>query len=69
MIKKGTEVTWKWGNGSAQGKVEEVFHEDVSRRIDGNTIKRKAGRDDPAYMIKQDNGQMVIKSCTEVARK
>lgn len=69
MIRKGTEVKWNWGNGSAHGTVEEVFHEDVSRRIDGNTVKREASEDEPAYMIKQEDGQQVLKSSSEVSRK
>ncbi len=30
MIQKGTKVTWKWGNGAAEGKVKEVFERTIS---------------------------------------
>jgi len=68
LIRKGTKVEWKWGQGSASGKVSEVFHEDVSRKINGNQVKREATKDEPAYLIKQDDGQKVLKSKSEIKR-
>lgn len=68
MIRKNTIVEWKWGNGSAKGKVSEIFREPVSRTIRGNTVKRAASEDNPAYLILQDDGQEVLKSRSEVKR-
>lgn len=68
MIKKGTEVKWKWGDGTAKGEVQEVFHSDVERTINGNEVKREASQDSPAYLIKQDDGSRVLKSSDEVSR-
>ncbi len=68
MIKQGTKVEWKWGEGKASGEVAEVYHSDISKQIDGETIKRKASQDDPAYLIKQEDGQRVLKSRSEVER-
>ena len=68
MIKKGTEVKWKWGDGTAKGEVQEVFHGDVERTIDGNKVKREASQDSPAYLIMQDDGSRVLKSSDEVSR-
>jgi len=68
MIKSGTKVKWKWGNGYAEGKVEEVHHSDVSKQINGNTVNREASQKEPAYFIKQDDGQGVLKSSSEVQR-
>ena len=68
MIRKGTSVEWDWGNGTAKGTVDEIFHDDVERTIDGNTVSRTASDDEPAYLIKQDDGQRVLKSSTEVRR-
>lgn len=66
MIKKGSDVKWKWGKGFAKGTVQETFHEDVERTINGNTVKREASQDNPAYLIKQNDGQRVLKSSSEV---
>ncbi len=68
MIREGTRVQWAWGDGHAAGEVEEVFHESVSRTIDGNEVKREASEDDPAYLIRQEDGQRVLKSASEVER-
>lgn len=68
MICEGTRVSWAWGNGRAEGEVQEIFHEPVSRTIDGNEVKRSASEDDPAYLIRQDDGQRVLKSDSEVLR-
>ncbi|MEA3533678.1 DUF2945 domain-containing protein [Rhizobium sp. CC-YZS058] len=64
--RKGASVSWKWGNGTAKGKVEESFTEDVERTIKGSRIKRKATKDDPAYLIKQEDGDKVLKSHSEL---
>jgi len=68
MIREGTKISWKWGNGRATGQVEEVFHEPVTKTIDGNEVKRTASENDPAYLIRQDDGQRVLKSASEVER-
>ena len=41
MIKEGTKVTWKWGNGTAEGKVKSTFTKEVTRTIEGNEVTRK----------------------------
>ena len=64
--RKGASVSWKWGNGTAKGKVEESFTEDVERTIKGSKIKRKATKDDPASLIKQEDGDKVLKSHSEL---
>ena len=69
MIKEGTEVKWKWGNGTASGTVDKVYMSDVNITIDGNKVEREASQDSPAYLIKQDDGQKVVKSKSEVSRK
>jgi hypothetical protein len=68
MIRSSTRVQWVWGSGQATGTVQTVFHETVTRRIDGSDITRKGSRDTPAYLIEQDNGQRVLKLATEVER-
>ena len=64
----GTKVEWEWGNGKATGKVDESFTKDVTRTIDGNEVTRKASEDSPAYLIKQDDGDQVLKSHSEIQK-
>ena len=68
MIRKGTEVRWTWGNGSATGRVEERFTRDVSRTIKGATITRHGTSDNPALLIRQEDGDHVLKLKSEVER-
>lgn len=62
----GTRVEWEWGNGTAEGEIQERFTDDVTRQIDGNEVKRNASTDDPAYLIEQDDGSRVLKSHSEL---
>lgn len=64
----GTKVEWNWGNGTGTGTIQEVFTEDVTRTIKGNEVSRKASQDSPAYMIKQEDGDRVLKSHSELSK-
>ncbi|MGE6742778.1 DUF2945 domain-containing protein [Allorhizobium pseudoryzae] len=65
-INKGDDVAWSWGRGTAEGTVTDTFTEDVTRTIKGKKIKRKADEKEPAYLIKQEDGNRVLKSASEV---
>lgn len=66
ILGKGQRVKWKWGTGEAEGVVDEVFTSKVTRTIKGKGITRKASRDKPAYLIRQDDGDRVLKSAGEL---
>ena len=66
MIKKGTQVKWKWGNGSAEGKVEKTYTEKVTKTIKGNEVTREGEEGNKALYIKQEDGSAVLKSESEV---
>lgn len=68
MFRKGTKVEWNWSGSTATGKITEIFTDDVERTIKGSKIKRKASKDDPAYMIEQEDGDRVLKSKSEIKR-
>jgi hypothetical protein len=68
MIREGTKVSWSWGNGTGTGKVVERFTGDVSRKIKGSEVTRHASADEPAFLIRQDDGDEVLKSITEIER-
>jgi hypothetical protein len=65
-IRKGTEVEWKYGSSKAEGKVEQKFTKEVTRKIKGKEVTRKATNDNPAYLVKQDDGTKVLKSGSEL---
>ncbi|AWX43343.1 hypothetical protein HME9304_00331 [Flagellimonas maritima] len=68
MIREGTEVKWKWGNGHATGKVEKTYEESVTRKIEGSEVTRNGSSDDKALFIKQEDGSEVLKLESEVER-
>lgn len=69
IIRKGSKVTWKWGSSTAEGKVAEVHREKVTRQIKGEKITRDGSKDDPAYLIEQEDGGKVLKLRSEVKAK
>jgi len=68
MIRKGTEVKWKWGSGHATGKVEDTYTESITKTIKGSEVTRNGSEDDKALLIKQDDGDKVLKLESEVER-
>ena len=67
-VKKGDEVTWKFGKGKAEGTVTEVHQDDVEKTTQGVKVKRKGSAGKPALVIKQGS-KKVVKSATEVTKK
>jgi len=68
MIKEGTKVKWKWGNGTAEGKVQSTFTKEITRTIEGNEVTRKGEEGNKALYIKQEDGSAVLKLESEVER-
>ena len=68
MIQKGSTVKWKWGNGSAQGKVKETYSEKVTKTIDGSEITRNGEEGNKALLIEQEEGGQVLKLEEEVEK-
>lgn len=68
MIREGTEVKWKWGQGYGQGKVEETYRESVTKTLQGSEVTRKGSPDDKALLIQQKDGDRVLKLESEVER-
>ncbi len=68
-VKKDDQVEWKYGKSKATGKVAEVHKDDVSKKVQGKTVKRKGSAQEPALVIKQDNEKEVIKSASEVTKQ
>ncbi len=68
MIRKGTLVKWSWGNGLAEGKVQETYTSKITKTIKGSEVTRNGEKDNKALYIKQDDGDYVLKSENEVER-
>ena len=65
-MKKGDEVTWKWGKSQAEGQIVKKHDKPVSKTIKGAKVKRNVSKQEPAYEIEQKNGSKVLKSESEL---
>ena len=59
-------VKWDWGNGTAKGQITERFEREVTRTLQGSEIPKQGSEDNPAYLIKQDDGDEVLKLGSEI---
>ncbi|OWP62444.1 DUF2945 domain-containing protein [Hymenobacter amundsenii] len=66
-MRKGTQVTWKYGTGTATGKIEETHKDSITRTLKGSEITRNGTPENPAYLIVQENGDKVLKLKSEVS--
>ena len=62
----GDHVAWNWGAGTGEGRITERFEKDVTRKIKGTDVKRTATPSEPAFLIRQADGDEVLKSVTEL---
>jgi phage-related protein (TIGR01555 family) len=62
----GATVSWQWGEGTAYGKVAEVFPRRVQRTIQGSKVVRRGTEDNPALLIEQEDGSTALKLASEV---
>lgn len=68
MIRKGTSVKWAWGNGTAEGTVQETYISKTTKTIKGTKVTREGKKGNKALYIEQNDGDHVLKSENEVER-
>ncbi len=64
---KGSSVKWAWGAHEAHGEVVEKFERRVQRTLKGERVVRKASPEEPAYLIRQADGDRVLTSQSELS--
>jgi hypothetical protein len=67
-IQAGDHVAWQWGQGLAQGTVDEVHFEPTSITTKDTTVSRNGSEDDPAVVVRSNKGVKVLKLLHEVQR-
>ena len=60
-------VEWEWGNGTASGQIKERFEREVTRTLKGSEVTKDGTEDNPAYLIKQEDGDEVLKRGSELS--
>lgn len=66
VMKKGDKVHWNWGKSEAEGVIKEKSEKTITKKIKGTEVKRKASKEESAYVIEQQNGNEVLKSESEI---
>ncbi len=62
-------VKWDWGDGTAKGQVKERFEREVTRTLQGSEVTRNGDSENPAYLIRQDDGSEVLKRGSELQNR
>mgnify|MGYP000221023775 CR=1 FL=1 len=62
-------VQWDWGNGTAKGQIKERFEREVTRTLQGTEVTKDGDGDNPAYLIKQEDGDEVLKRGSELSEQ
>ena len=65
--RSGQYVTWNWGNGTAKGQIAERFERKVTRTLKRSEVTRDGSAENPAYLIKQEDGDEVLKLGSELS--
>ena len=65
-LHKGAKVSWNWAGNTAEGMIVERFTDKVTRTIKGTEVTRNASQEEPAFLIRQDDGDEVLKSASEL---
>lgn len=68
MIREGSRVKWKWGTGTATGKVISCYTKKVNKEIEGSKITRNGEEGNKALFIEQEDGSKVLKLESEVQK-
>ncbi len=62
----GARVAWSWNGRVAEGVIQKVFTHRLERTMAGATVTQDACRRDPAYLIKRDDGETLLKNFSEL---
>lgn len=65
--RKGANVSWNWGSGTAKGKIEERFDRRVQRTLKGSKVVKNGTAENPAYLIEQEDGTKLLKRGSELS--
>ncbi len=65
-FKDGQKVSWEFSGKKAEGKVSEKFERKVQRTIKGSKIVRNGTKEDPAYLVEQEDGAKALKLGSEL---
>lgn len=69
MLKVGEKVEWQWLGRKIPGIVIEIHVQKIVRTIKGKRITRNGTKENPAYVVKSEAGNLALKLGTELAKR
>jgi hypothetical protein len=63
---KGQKVHWTWADDKAHGTVQDKFERRVQRTIKGTKVVRNGSKENPAYLLEQEDGTKLLKLAKEL---
>jgi hypothetical protein len=66
MLKIGQTVFWKWGNGFAEAEIQAIHYSTTDIETKGKTIVRHGSENNPALILKNKKGVLILKLASEV---
>lgn len=54
------------GQWQGKGQIKERFEREVTRTLQGSEVTKNGDDDNPAYLVRQDNGDEVLKRGSEL---
>ena len=65
-IRVGTTVTWKYGTGTATGKVVKIYRDRITLKLGDSEVTRNGSDENPAVLVEQENGARALKLASVV---
>jgi hypothetical protein len=66
-LQVGAKIQWKWGPGVGDGTIQERFERRVQRTIKGAKVVKNGSAENPAFLIRQADGDEVLKLGSELS--
>ena len=60
------KVNWKWLGRKIHGHVVSVHTESITKEIKGKSIKRNGSKENPAYVVESEAGNLALKLHSEL---
>ncbi len=67
MFKINQKVSWKWLGREIAGFVREIHTQKIVKTIKGKKITRNGSKDNPAYLVESEAGNIALKLGTELS--
>ncbi len=63
----GSSVQWNWMGMQIRGTVTKIYFRPVKKALRGTVVKRNGSEEKPAYLVKSNAGNDVLKLHTELS--